>query len=132
MLFKKHSTIIKSIYLQFVEHECAPGYTLFAKNQMCGTQEVGSAGEVNLGGPGWPSATTSNIDSEKACAKECNDRVGCTHYIWFNDNGCRTQTSCSVTIAWPWAATATSFICERGYFNFYQCVRGTLLRLIIY
>ena len=93
---------------------------------MCGTQEVGSAGEVNLGGPGWPSATTNNIDSEEACAKECNDRVGCTHYIWFDDNGCRTQTSCSVTNAWQWTATVKSFICEKGYFDCCQCVRGIL------
>ena len=81
-------------------------------NHVCGTQVLGSAGEINLGGPGWPSPTSSDTESQDACAEACNERYGCTHYMWFDDKGCRTQTSCSQTVSWP--DTVKSFICEKG------------------
>ena len=85
-------------------------------NHVCGTQAAGSAGEINLGGPGWPSATSTVTESQDACAEACNERYGCTHYMWFDDNGCRTQTSCSQTVSWPY--TIKSFICEKGILTF--------------
>ena len=81
-------------------------------DQICGTQLSGSAGEINLGGPGWPSATSSKNESEEACATACNDRSGCTHYMWFDDKGCRTQTSCSEAVSIDW--NIKSFVCEKG------------------
>merc|ERR1712218_373518 len=73
--------------------------------------ESGSPGEINLGGPDWPSASSTKIDSEDACAKECNERAGCIYYMWFDDRGCRTQTSCTQTVSWPWSVS--SFICKK-------------------
>ena len=106
----------------FLEHSCATGYSLNATNQICGTQLSGSAGEIDLGGPDWPSASFSKNESEEACAKECNDRSGCTHYMWFDDKGCRTQTACTQTIA----TSVKNFICKKGILNwkhFEKCVR---------
>ena len=85
-------------------------------NQICGTQIDGSPGEVNLGGPNWPSAGSSDLESEEACAVACSDRKGCTHYNWFNDKGCRTSTNCNQTVSFGW--NIRSFICEKGISKF--------------
>ena len=86
---------------------------MHARDQICGTKLLGSAGEIDLGGTNWPSISFTKNESEEACAIECNARSGCTHYMWFDDKGCRTQTSCSQMIA----TTAKNFICKKGIFN---------------
>lgn len=94
------------------DHECSDGYNLTAINQICGTQQWQGVGEVDLGGPNWPSATSTDTESQEACAEACNERYGCTHYMWFADKGCRTQSSCSQTVTST--LTANSIICEKG------------------
>ena len=98
------------------DHSCAIGYDLTEVNKICGTVAEGSPGEINVGGPNWPSESISKLESEEACAKECNERPGCTHYIWFDDKGCRTQTSCSQSVSNPYQATVSSFVCMKGIF----------------
>ena len=96
-------------------HTCVSGYALetsFGSNHICGTMTFGSAGEKNLGGPGWPTPESTQEESEQACADACKTRTGCTHYIWFNNLGCRTQTSCSTAVAGD--PGFTSFICKKG------------------
>lgn len=86
--------------------------TSFGSNYICGTQQSGNAGERIVGGPNWPTTQSTDKESGKACADECNNQPGCTHYIWFSDKGCRTQTSCSEAVAGY--GHVTSFICAKG------------------
>ena len=104
----------------FLDHSCAIGYTLSSVNHICGTQQSGSSGEINLGGPEWPSADSTKTESEQECAKACNQRAGCIYYMWFDDKGCRTQTSCTQTVSIEdWAAS--SFICKKEGNLFLHC-----------
>ena len=95
-----------------LDHPCVPGYTLQDSDAICGTKQQGSVGEVNLGGPGWPTVDASPYESEKACSNKCNERTECTHYIWFNDNGCVLQSSCFKTV--DGYRHPRSFICRKG------------------
>ena len=94
-----------------LDHSCETGYTLSARNQVCDPQAAASTGEVNLGGPNWPSESSTEKESEEACAAACNARSGCTQYIWFADKGCRTQTDCSQTVS---SGQSKSFVCKKG------------------
>ena len=74
--------------------------------------EVGSAGEVNVGGPNWPTAASTPAQSRQACADACNNREGCTHLMWFENLGCRTQTRCDSAVDGP--RDTKSLICKRS------------------
>ena len=64
-----------------------------------------------MGGPNWP-AGSSAAESQAACAAACNDRAGCTHYVWFSDRGCRTYTTCTELV--PGYATVEESVCYKG------------------
>ena len=88
--------------LLFFAVECPSGYELTieygSENKICGSQVSGSAGEVIVGGPNWPTHTSTPAESRQACADACNNRAGCTHLMWFEDLGCSTQTSCDAAV----------------------------------
>ena len=96
-----------------LDHHCALGYTLQGSDTICGTQQLGSVGENNLGGPNWPTEDATPGSSETECSKQCNHRTNCTHYMWFADNGCRLQSSCIQTVA-GYGHPRSSFICKKG------------------
>ena len=98
------------------DHICKKGYTLvtqFGPNQICGTLQFGSAGEDNMGGPNWPNAETTADASEQACATNCDERSSCAYYMWFNNKGCRMQTSCEETVGGY--SSTISYICMKGF-----------------
>ena len=117
------SLISNQLSIFYLDHSCATGYTLSARNQVCDPQAAGSTGEVNLGGPNWPSASSTEKESEEACAAACNARSGCTQYIWFADKGCRTQTDCSQTVS---SGQSKSFVCKKGILSCYLLGRYNL------
>ena len=96
--------------------ECPVGYELTAEygsaNKICGSKKCGNAGELNVGGPNWPTASSTPAQSLQACADACNNRVGCTHLMWFQNLGCRTQTKCDVAV--DGYLQANSRICKRS------------------
>merc|ERR1712038_1143565 len=102
---------LEDISDQDQDHTCASGFTLMATNEICGTQIVGSPGEINEGGPNWPSSDSTLSYSEDACAGRCQARFGCTHYMWFDNKGCRTQTSCDQTVSGY--TDVDSYICKK-------------------
>ena len=97
---------------------CPSGYPVQSLDTICGTQQFGSPGEVNIGGPNWPTASSSLKESAEACATKCTESTECTHYMWFSDKGCRLQSSCSTQV--PGYGPNTSFICRKGYFYLYH------------
>ena len=96
--------------------ECPAGYELTKEygsaNKICGSQRDGSVGEIGVGGPKWPTATSTPAESRQACADACNNRAGCTHLIWFEDLGCRTQTNCDAAV--DGHSHTKSTICKRS------------------
>ena len=86
--------------------------TKFGINQICGVQQSGNAGEIGLGGPNWPSSDSTSSESALQCAIECNTRSDCNFYIWFDDLGCRLQSTCTETV--DGYTAVTSYICEKG------------------
>ena len=85
--------------------------TKFGENQICGDALHGNAGEVNIGGPNWPSADSSLAEVSSSCANECTSRGDCNYYIWFSDRGCRLQSDCTSTV--NGYGHITSYICEK-------------------
>ena len=114
----KHCPMFCLMYVPFIifqDHVCKTGYTLvtrFGHNQICGTQQSESDGEVSLGGPGWPSNTATDRESEEACRNECNARSDCAYYMWWNNKGCRLQTGCEETV--DGYSEVISYICKKG------------------
>ena len=101
--------------IRIVDHVCKNEYvtiTKFGPNQICGTQQDGSAGEEIMGGPNWPQSTSTTDGSEQACASRCDAKEDCAYYIWFSNKGCRLQTNCNQTV--DGYTSTTSFICKKG------------------
>ena len=69
-----------------------------------------------MGGPNWPEGSTP-AESEQACASACNNRSDCAYYIWWNDRGCRTQTSCEQAV--EGFSHSISYICKKGKYFLY-------------
>ena len=104
----------------FLEFTCSAGFQLTSQygiaSKICGDAKSGIAGEINIGGPNWPTAESTQDESIAACAAECNGRADCSHFIWFADNGCRTQSSCDTAV--DGYDDNHSYICEKGNFYF--------------
>ena len=76
-------------YIIFTPTDCGTGYKFLIKDKLCD-----QTGEKHHGGPKWPTWRSSDAESTAACAKACNDRYLCSHYVWLSNKGCRTYTSC--------------------------------------
>ena len=110
--------------VHFLEFTCPVGFQLTSQygsaNKICGDVEYvektdktwGFAGEKAVGGPNWPTAESTQDESVAACAAACDRRNDCSHFIWFDDNGCRTQNSCDTAV--DGYAKTHSYICEQG------------------
>ena len=54
--------------------ECPEGYEITeeygSENKICGSKVKNSAGEINMGGPKWPNATSTPAQSLQSCDVE--------------------------------------------------------------
>ena len=87
-----------------------------------------------MGGPNWPEGSTP-AESKQACASSCDNRSDCAYYIWWNDRGCRTQTSCEQAV--EGFSHSISYICKKGKYFLYAlyidlsiCFHCTIILLV--